>query len=87
MHTRLPVTMRITAGDREGLLRDVAGVVAEEGYSITSASVSTTSDGLALLRVNLELANINELTRLLNRIQSIRNVMSARREAPGLRKT
>ena len=87
LHTRLPVTMRITAGDREGLLRDVAGVVAEEGYSITSASVSTTSDGLALLRVNLDLANINELTRLLNRVQSIRNVMSARREAPGLRKT
>ncbi len=83
VHTRLPVTLRITAADREGLLRDVAGVVAEEGYSITSASVSTTSDGLAQLKVNLELANINELTRLLNRLQSIRNVISARREAPG----
>ena len=87
LHTRLPVTLLITAGDREGLLRDVAGVVAEQGYSITSASVSTTSDGVALLRVNLDLADIDELTRLLNRIQSIRNVMSARREAPGPRKT
>jgi GTP pyrophosphokinase len=82
-HTRLPVTLRLTAADREGLLRDVAGVVAEEGYSITSASVSTSADGVALLKVNLELANINELTRLLNRLQSIRNVFSARREAPG----
>ena len=85
-HARLPVALRVTATDRGGLLRDVAGVVAEEGYSITSASVSTSNDGLAVLRVSLEIANIDDLGRLLNRLQSVRNVISARREGSGLHK-
>lgn len=79
---RLPVSLQLTATDREGLLRDVASVVAEEGYNITSASTSTTDDGIALLRVRLEISDVEALTRLLNRLQSIRNVFSARREGP-----
>ena len=74
--------IKLTATDRGGLLRDVAAVVAEEGYSIVSATVDTTEDGVAEMTVILNLSNISELSRLLHRLQSIRQVLTASREAP-----
>ena len=74
--------IKLTATDRGGLLRDVAAVVAEEGYSIVSATVDTTVDGVAEMTVSLNLSNISELSRLLHRLQSIRQVLTASREAP-----
>ena len=74
--------IKLTATDRGGLLRDVAAVVAEEGYSIVSATVDTTEDGVAEMTVSLNLSNISELSRLLHRLQSIRQVLTASREAP-----
>ena len=74
--------IRLTATDRGGLLRDVASVVAEDGYSIVSASVDTNEEGVAEMVVSLNLANISDLSRLLHRLQSIRQVLTARREVP-----
>jgi len=74
--------IKLTATDRGGLLRDVAAVVAEEGYSIVAATVDTTGDGVAEMTVSLNLSNISELSRLLHRLQSIRQVLTASREAP-----
>lgn len=72
--------IRLTATDRGGLLRDVASVVAEDGYSIVSASVDTNEEGVAEMVVSLNLANISDLSRLLHRLQSIRQVLTAHRE-------
>ena len=74
--------IRLTATDRGGLLRDVAAVVADEGYSIVAATVDTTEDGIAEMTVSLNLSNISDLSRLLHRLQSIRQVLTASREAP-----
>ena len=74
--------IKLAATDRGGLLRDVAAVVAEEGYSIVAATVDTKEDGVAEMTVSLNLSNISELSRLLHRLQSIRQVLTASREAP-----
>mgnify|MGYP001177266173 CR=1 FL=1 len=76
----LPVTLIVEAADREGLLRDVATVVAEEGYNIISANVQTNDDSVAEVRVSMEIPSLDELTRLLNRLQSVRSVIATRRE-------
>ena len=77
-----PAKIKLTATDRGGLLRDVAAVVAENGYSIVAATVDTTEDGVAEMTVSLNLSNISDLSRLLHRLQSIRQVLTARREVP-----
>ena len=64
----------------------MAAVVAEEGYSIVSANVETDKDGIAEMVVNLNLSNITELSHLLHRLQSIRQVLTARRETSSSRR-
>ncbi len=81
-----PVQIVLAATDRGGLLRDMAAVVAEEGYSIVSANVETDKDGIAEMVVNLNLSNITELSHLLHRLQSIRQVITARRETSSSRR-
>lgn len=81
-----PVQIMLTAIDRDGLLRDIAAVVSEEGYSIVAATIGTNEDGIAEMVVNLNLSNISELSKLLHRLQSIRQVLTARREVPSSRR-
>ncbi len=79
-----PASILIEAEDREGLLRDVASVVAEEGHNIESADVITSSQGVATVRVSVALKSIDQLTQLLNRLHLIRNVSEVRRETARL---
>ncbi len=75
-----PARILAVAEDREGLLRDIATVVAEEGHNIESADVLTDGRGVARVRIVVAMASIGELTRLLNRLHRVRNVTEVRRE-------
>jgi (p)ppGpp synthase/HD superfamily hydrolase len=75
-----PARILAVAEDREGLLRDIATVVAEEGHNIESAEVLTDRRGTARVRIVVALTSIGELTRLLNRLHLVRNVTEVRRE-------
>ena len=52
-HQTFPVTIRVDAWDREGLVRDVAAVVADEKVNIASASVTVHKDRTATLTATL----------------------------------
>ncbi len=75
-----PATILIAAEDREGLLRDIAAVVTEEGHNIESADVETSGDGGCTVHIVVALGSIGELTRLLDRLHLIRNVTEVFRE-------
>lgn len=77
-----PVTIRVEAYDREGLLRDVATVVSEEKLNITGASVDTdkNGNGTATILTTVELNSLQQLSRLLSKIEKIKDVISAARD-------
>lgn len=73
------VTIEIRAFDRSGLLRDLSDVVAEEGVNMTSVNSRSRRDSTALITATLEISNANQLTRILNKIGRLPNVLDTRR--------
>ena len=75
-----PVTIRIEAGDRTGLLSEITQVVADQRVNILSASVQTSNASSAEVLTTLAVSSISELARLMARIERIRGVRSVSRE-------
>ncbi len=73
-----PVAVRVSAYDREGLLRDVSTVVGEEHINMNSV-VSTLKAHQATIDLILEVVDLGQLSRVLNRIEALPNVVEARR--------
>jgi GTP pyrophosphokinase len=77
-----PVSVRIRAYDRDGLMRDVSTLVSEEGINMSSVHVAT-NNSLAIFDVVMEITDISQLSRILNRLEALPNVLEARRVSPG----
>ncbi len=75
-----PVTIRVEAYDRTGLLRDIANLVADEKINLRDASAVTgVNDNMAIITATLEISGIAQLSRLLTKIERLPNVVEARR--------
>jgi GTP diphosphokinase / guanosine-3',5'-bis(diphosphate) 3'-diphosphatase len=79
---RQPVPVRIMAYDREGLMRDIGGVFADESINATEVQV-VTKNSIATFYVTLEIENPVQLTRVLTRIEQLPNVFDAQRRKSG----
>jgi GTP pyrophosphokinase len=77
-----PVSVRIRAYDRDGLMRDVSTLVANEGINMPSINVST-KNSLATFDLVMSVTDITQLSRVLNRLEALPNVLEARRLRPG----
>jgi GTP pyrophosphokinase len=76
-----PVTIRVEAFDREGLLRDVATVVSEERLNITGATVQVNdAERTATILATVELRGLPQLSRLLAKLERIKDVISVSRD-------
>ncbi|MCB9453661.1 MAG: bifunctional (p)ppGpp synthetase/guanosine-3',5'-bis(diphosphate) 3'-pyrophosphohydrolase [Anaerolineaceae bacterium] len=75
---RYSVPLEIVAYDREGLMRDIGGVIADERVNMTKVDVATRNN-IATMNVTIEIANTQQLVRILNRMEAIQNVIEARR--------
>jgi len=73
-----PVPVIIVAYDREGLMRDVGAVVANENINMTNVNIST-RNGIATFLVTMEMADLGHLSRVLSKIEVLPNVIEARR--------
>jgi guanosine-3',5'-bis(diphosphate) 3'-pyrophosphohydrolase len=81
-----PVSVRVKAYDRDGLARDVSNLVANEGINLNLVQAGVNHDSklsLAVLDLVLEVKDIDQLTRVLTRIEALPNVMEAHRVRPG----
>jgi len=77
-----PVLIKVRAWDRDGLLRDIATVVAEEGVNMRKVnSVLAQKTNLATLTATLEVTTINQMIRILDRIERLPNVIEVSRQA------
>ena len=79
--TVVPTAIRLEAWDRDGLLRDVAALVAEDRVNMTSVSAVTHPDHTATIRATLEIANLRTLSRILTRLERIKGVRSVGRDS------
>jgi GTP pyrophosphokinase len=73
------VEIKVEALDRTKLLKDVSAVLSDSGVNILSAQVSTTKDGLAILRFVFELGNLKLLKRIFQDIKRIDSVFNVER--------
>jgi guanosine-3',5'-bis(diphosphate) 3'-pyrophosphohydrolase len=80
--TRLyPVKIRLEAWDRDGLLRDVAGIVAEDKINMSTVSAISHPDRTCTIRATLEITDVGKLGRILSKLEGIRGVFAVARDA------
>ncbi|PZE77277.1 bifunctional (p)ppGpp synthetase/guanosine-3',5'-bis(diphosphate) 3'-pyrophosphohydrolase [Curtobacterium sp. MCBD17_019] len=77
------VQIQIEALDRAGLLSDVTRVLSEHHVNILSATVSTSSERLALSRFVFEMGDTTHLDRVLNAVRRIDAVYDVYRVSAG----
>ena len=75
-----PISIRIDAYDRTGLLSDVSQVVAENKVNIVSANVAVTPDRTATVRATLEVLSVAQLARVMSRLEQLKDVISVSRD-------
>lgn len=77
-----PVPVRIKAFDRDGLMKDVSTLIADEGVNMQRVKVEVARN-LAIFDLVLEVRDILHLSRILDRLENLPNVMEAQRVRPG----
>lgn len=77
-----PVAVEIRAYDRQGLMGDISTVLTNESINLADISLKT-SHNLAVIKLILEVSEINQLSRILTRIENLPNVLEAHRLHPG----
>jgi GTP diphosphokinase / guanosine-3',5'-bis(diphosphate) 3'-diphosphatase len=78
-----PVPVKIKAYDRNGLMKDVWNMITDEGINITKINVDVDRVNNAVFDLILEVRDIVQLSRILDRLENISNVMEAKRVRPG----
>ncbi|MFL6619226.1 MAG: RelA/SpoT family protein [Povalibacter sp.] len=77
-----PVDVNVRAFDRRGLVRDITGVLADSKINIHAMNtVTNDGDGIADINLRITVQDLEELSRVLARVQSLPNILSARRKA------
>jgi len=75
--------VRIDAWDRVGLLRDLSTLVADERVNMTGVHTDEHQDGTITIYVTLETRGVAQLMRLLNKLETVRGVISVERQLQG----
>ena len=75
-----PVNIEIYAFDRHGLLMDIYALLAEEGVNVTNSNTkSDKAAHTARLLITIEVSDYDQLSRVLNRINHLSNIIEAMR--------
>jgi Guanosine polyphosphate pyrophosphohydrolases/synthetases len=76
-----PIDVSVRAFDRRGLVRDISAVLADSKINIQAMNVVTDErEGMAEIVLRITVRDLEELSRMLGRIQGLSNVVSARRK-------
>jgi GTP pyrophosphokinase len=74
------VDIRVEAVDRQGLLRDITGILANEKVNVLAVQTGTDKqEHMAHMRLTLEVNDVAQLSRLLDKIGHLSNVVEAER--------
>ena len=77
-----PVDIMIVAHDRSGLLRDITSILANEQVNVLGANTLTDREtSIARMGLTLEITDVVQLSRVLDRIGQLHNVVEAYRKS------
>jgi GTP pyrophosphokinase len=75
-----PVTLQLSAYDRAGLLRDITAVVANEEVNVAGlSSEASQREQMAHVRLTVEVTDLAQLSRVMDRLTHLANVVEVRR--------
>lgn len=78
-----PVPIKITAFDRQGLMSDISTLLDAEGVNIINVNIRVDHDSVkadvADIRLVIEVKDLVQLSRMLNRVENLANVLDAQR--------
>ncbi|MDH5778812.1 MAG: GTP diphosphokinase, partial [Gammaproteobacteria bacterium] len=76
-----PVDICVETIDRQGLLKDILTILSNEHINVLAVNTeSNQSDHTAQMKFKLEISDVSQLSRVLNKIGQLNNVMEVRRE-------
>ena len=78
-----PVTVRVDAWDRVGLMRDISTLIAEEKVNIASVNLVNNDDQTISTFLTLDIGDLPQLSRLLSKAEGIRGVLNVARVGDG----
>jgi GTP pyrophosphokinase len=77
-----PIMIQIKAYDRQGLMGDISNTLSNENVNLQDINLKVTHN-LATINLLIDVEDIEQLSRLLTRIENLPNVMEAHRLKPG----
>lgn len=80
-HALYRVDIAIEAHDRPGLLRDITAVIANEQVNVVGVNTHSDGEGVARMALTVEIMGLAQLSRLLDRIDRLPNVLHAVRKS------
>ncbi len=75
-----PVAIKIEAFDRQGLMRDIATVVAENRVNMSALEVHVYDDKTAVVSTTVEIDSLAQLSRLMEKLEGVKDVHTVARE-------
>jgi len=78
-----PVAIRMEAWDRVGLLRDIGSIVAEDKVNMQGVRTQEHNDRSVSVYITLLTTGVDQLTRLLGKLETVRGVFSVDRHIEG----
>ena len=77
---KYPVDIQVDAYDRQGLLRDITAILTNEKLNVVRVNTSTgRDDHMARMTLTVEISDVEQMSRLMERIAGLRNVVDVRR--------
>ena len=78
-HHVYPVSIRVEAMNRDGLLRDITTLVADDHVDITEARAIVHADQTASITATLQVTGMDQVARILSKIEGMKEVLEVRR--------
>jgi GTP pyrophosphokinase len=77
-----PADLTVSAFDRQGLVRDITAVLADDGVSVDGMRTDTDKESMqAMIDLSLSVPGLATLSRVITRLEQLPNVVSVRRKA------
>ena len=77
-----PVDIVVEAYDRQGLIRDISSLLNNEGINVTAVNTRTDPDDqVARMVITVEVSDVDQLSRIMQRMAGLRNIRDVRRAA------
>ncbi|PID80255.1 MAG: (p)ppGpp synthetase [Clostridiales bacterium] len=71
--------IQIVSPDRKGLLSEITELISSVDVAVTGVNARRNKDGIALINISLEIKNTKQLTHIINKFNSLPDVLEVRR--------